>query len=276
MGAPHWFRVFKHKRRVARALAEVNSRRALGIQHNLDGKLVVSLTSYPARFETLAKTLRSLLLQSMQADKTILWIAHDAIDKLPADVLACQAQGLTIQATHELRSYTKLIPTLSAYPDAYIVTADDDIYYGADWLKDLVEAHHKSGAKVICHRAHEMALNDEKRPAPYSSWSHNTDKPAQSELIFPTGVSGVFYAPNCFDPRVLDQGLFQSLCPYADDVWFYWMHRLTGGCAQKIGGRRRILEWNMTPASDLRAYNVLENGNDVQINELIKTFGFPK
>lgn len=269
------FRRFKHKRRVARALAELNSRDITPVPHGLQGPLVVSLTSFPPRFDRLADTLRSLLVQSTKADHTILWVAQDDFDLLPPDVIACQALGLDIKTTTDIRSYKKLIPTLQAHPDAYIVTADDDVYYDADWLKDLVDAHHQSGAKVICHRAHKVLLKPDNTPAPYVDWAQNWDTAEQSARIFPTGVSGVFYAPDCFDPRVLDQDAFQSLCPYADDVWFYWMHRLTGGCAQKIGGKRRILEWDIQPDSDLRSYNVLQNGNDVQINALIKAFGFP-
>lgn len=275
MKLSQWFRSFKHKRRVARALAELATRAPQGAPHDLNGQLVVSLTSYPPRFDRLADTLRTLLLQSIRPDRTILWVAHDAFALLPPDVLACQTMGLEIKTTDDTRSYKKLIPALEAHLNAYIVTADDDVYYEANWLKELVEAHHKSGAKVICHRAHKLHLNTQHEPSPYTEWTHNLASDEQSHLIFPTGVSGVFYAPHCFDNRVLDQELFQALCPYADDVWFYWMHRLTGGCAQKIGGKRRILEWDMLPTSDLRSYNVLENGNDVQINALIKAFGFP-
>lgn len=275
MSGSDWFRRFKHKRRVARAMTELDTRHATSEPHGLDGKLIVSLTSYVSRFDMLAHTLRSLLKQSMQADQTILWVGHSDYDQLPDDVLACQAMGLTIKATEDIRSYTKIIPTLKTHPDAYIVTADDDVYYEANWLSDLVEAHHKSGAKVICHRAHKVGLDPHNMPKPYEEWTQNYSEAEHSRVVFPTGVSGVFYAPNCFDDRVVDQSLFQTLCPHADDVWLYWMHRLTGGCAQKIGGRRRILEWNMQPSSDLRSYNVLENGNDTQIKALIEKFGFP-
>jgi hypothetical protein len=45
------------------------------VPHNLPGELIVSLTSYPDRFPTLHKTVRSLLSQDMLADRTILWVA---------------------------------------------------------------------------------------------------------------------------------------------------------------------------------------------------------
>ncbi|MFD2814023.1 hypothetical protein ACFSYD_05000 [Paracoccus aerius] len=53
------FRAFKHRRRLARAQAEIVGRPdTSGRPHGLPGPLVVSLTSYPARFGTLALTLR--------------------------------------------------------------------------------------------------------------------------------------------------------------------------------------------------------------------------
>lgn len=265
----------KHKRRVIRNIEEISSRVVSPVPHGLDAKVVVSLTSFAARFENLHLTLKSLLLQTMAADETILWVGQSDFDALPQSILQLQDTGLRIEVTDDIGSYTKLIPALEAFPDAYIVTADDDSSYDKNWLKDLIDAHKSSGAKVVCHRAHYVKMRSPSEVAPYASWPHNITEPDQSPTIFPTGVCGVLYAPKCFDERVLDQAKFKALCPKADDVWFYWMHRLTGGSAQKIGGPKRIVEWTKDPEDGLRTYNVLNGGNDTQIKALIKEFGIP-
>src|SRR5690606_34955355 len=55
-------------------------------KHALPGRLIVSLTSYPARFKGLAKTLRTLLAQTVRPDRLILWVAHSDVIKLPKEV----------------------------------------------------------------------------------------------------------------------------------------------------------------------------------------------
>ena len=52
------FRQFKHRRRLSRAMADLAARPLnSGAPHGLSAPLIVSLTSYPARFGTLALTL---------------------------------------------------------------------------------------------------------------------------------------------------------------------------------------------------------------------------
>src|SRR6516165_1052567 len=58
--------------------------------HQLPGELIVSLTSYPARFGTLGLTLRCLLSQTIRADRTILWISNADASLLPSDVIRLQ------------------------------------------------------------------------------------------------------------------------------------------------------------------------------------------
>src|SRR5579864_6248399 len=102
--------------------------RRSGTPHGLPGTLVVSLTSYPPRFPTVALTLRCLLTQSIKPDHVILWIAHADEARLPPEVLALRALGLEIRSTEDLRSFKKIVPALRDFPDAFIVTADDDVY----------------------------------------------------------------------------------------------------------------------------------------------------
>ena len=104
--------------------------------HELGAPLIVTLTSYPPRFPTLGATLRSLLDQTVQADRTILWLAEQDLALLPDDVIVLKDFGLEIRTCADLRSYKKLIPALQAFPDAWFATADDDVYYRPDWLEE--------------------------------------------------------------------------------------------------------------------------------------------
>ena len=109
--------------------------------HWLPGRLVVSLTSYPKRFKGLATTLKTLLSQEVRPDFVVLWIYKDDAHLLPPNVLRLRSKGLSIRIVDvDMRSYLKLVPALAEFDDAYIVTADDDIYYPRDWLSMLVSA----------------------------------------------------------------------------------------------------------------------------------------
>lgn len=269
------FRSLKARWRSARARAEIDARRIDPAPHGLDVPLTVSLTSYPARYATLAPTLKALLRQTVKSDRTVLWLTYGDEKSLPSEVLALQAEGLTIATTENLRSYTKIIPALVAHPDSAIVTADDDVYYPPDWLEKLVVGYRQSGASVLCHRAHRLRLDAAGQPSPYGEWDWGLRAPDRSGLVFPTGVLGVFYAPDAFHPDVTRADIFREICASSDDVWLYWMHRLQGHRAAKVGGFNRILEWPSSQVTNLRQENLAGSGNDQAIAAMIARYGFP-
>ena len=64
-----------------------------GKPHPLPGRLIVSVTSFPPRFGTLALALRGILRQTVRPDQTVLWIAHKDMPLLPRNVLDLQTPG---------------------------------------------------------------------------------------------------------------------------------------------------------------------------------------
>lgn len=244
-------------------------------RHGLPGRLVVSLTSYPLRFHTLPLTLRCLLSQSVAPDEVVLWIGNEHRGALTEEVLALRSRGLAIRFCTDLGSYTKIVPLLGECPDAYVVTADDDVYYGPGWLETLV-AQERGRGEVLCHRAHRICVGPDHLPLPYRNWEIGTRCRKPSPLIFPTGNGGVLYPPGALHPDVADVELFRRLCPGADDVWLYWMMRRNGAVARKVGARRgRFLAWPGSQRVALWQTNVLRGGNDRCIRQLTAHFGFP-
>jgi hypothetical protein len=244
-------------------------------RHGLSRTLVLSLTSYPPRFPTLALTLRCLLCQSVRPDRTLLWIAPEDERELPRDVLALREYGLEIRTTRDIGPFTKIIPSLQAYPDAIIVTADDDLYYWRTWLEELTRAWSGSMKEIVCHRANRIVLNLVGRPRPYCDWPMGVTFQGRSVAVLPTGVQGVMYPPGSLSPTVLDSEIFMKLCPRADDIWLFWMARLVGSEFRSTGRGRRPCLWRNSQKAALFRVNVLQNGNDVQIEAMIDMFGWP-
>jgi hypothetical protein len=244
--------------------------------HSLPWPLVVSLTSFPPRYPTLHKTLRALLDQTVQADHIVLWIAKGDMEALPENVLALQAHGLTIRTCDDLRSFKKIIPALLEFPEAAIVIADDDVYYAPDWLETLVGATDPTSKTVVGRYTLVAQIAEDGTALPYSQWSEETRREARSGpagILFPVGIGGVLYPPGSLDKEVTNQAGFTSLCPYADDVWLFWMALRAGASHRHAGGRFPLTIWPSSQKVALKHENVANNRNDSQIQAMERRFG---
>lgn len=265
--------------RLRNALRELRSRPEPGgggsRKHGLPKPLIISLTSYRGRFDTLALMLKSILFQTVRPDVTILWVSPEDFPLVPESVLELRRYGLEVAASADLRSYKKIIPTLRNHKDCFVITVDDDVYYTADCIEQLAAAYDPAKKQVICRRAHRIVTEEDGSPAPYQKWKSEIKGPETSAWVFPTGVLGVLYPPNAFYEDVCDASLFSTLSPSADDIWLYWMWRMNDHVGSKLRGKLRILEWPGTQATSLYSENVIGNGNDRCIQNMIDRYGFP-
>lgn len=246
-------------------------------QHHLPQELIVSLTSHAPRFATLLPTLQCLLSQSIRPDKVILWIDEKDGTHLPQRIKNLEARGLTILKTgNEIGPYKKIIPALLEFPEAVIVTADDDLYYRPTWLEELVKSWNGSKRQIACHRAHRIRMLSPDQPMPYHQWEFETPGPLDATDIFPTGVGGVLYPPHSLDPQVTDEETFIRVSPKADDVWLFWMARRNGTAFHKTNVNKPLYNWPRSQIVNLYTQNIAHGGNDQKINAMISAFGWPK
>lgn len=234
--------------------------------------LIVSLTSYPPRFATLHLTLRSLLLQHLRPTRVILWIAFEDAERLPQDVILLQKEGLEIRYCEDLKSYKKIIPALEAYPNATVVTADDDIYYWSDWLDELIEQSQKYPQDVIAHRVHRLRI-ERNTILPYREWQENVQDQEALAANFPTGIGGVLYPSGCLHPDVMHKEAFMRLCSNADDVWLYWMARRNGRYIRRSGTTRIPYPWY--GSQEVALWKDNRTQNDLQIANMMQAYGNP-
>jgi hypothetical protein len=246
-------------------------------------KITVSLTSFPERMPEIHFTLYSLLNQSFKPDRIVLWLATEQFPNgeadIPAQVLKLRNSGLTINWCEDLRSYKKLVPSLSAFPDDIIVITDDDIYYPTDWLQKLYIQHQKTPNCIIGHRCHRIMLDKNGQPLPYKRWKHNNTliKPSYRNLL--TGCGGVLYPPHCLHPDIAKVDLFRKLAPYNDDIWFWAMAVLNNVKIRTFWNHhRRVLlvnperEMRQTDQFTLAKLNVVQDGNTKQMSEMIRYY----
>ncbi len=193
-------------------------------------RVIVSLTSFPARLEEVHYTLYSLLNQDLPLTAIKLWLIEEeydrprSVDSLPASLREMQQYGVEIcWVRGRIRSYAKLLPTLAAEPEAVIITADDDVYYPPDWASRLYREHLAHPQDIIAHRAHLVSYGTDRQMADYNAWPHCIAGGNCRYANFLTGVGGVLYPPHSLHPDVMKRELYQKLAPKADDIWFWAM-----------------------------------------------------
>lgn len=247
-----------------------------GTPHPLPGELVVSLTSHPPRYATLPMTLKSILDQKVRPDRTILWIAHQDWDALTPEILRLRDFGLSIERCDDVRSYNKIVHALDRFPEAFIITVDDDLYYSPENVRRLTQGY-VSGEPAICaRRAHRIARRPDGGMASYGIWEMGylsaPGEGARAADLFPTGIGGVLYPPRSLAPETSDRALFMQLCPTADDLWLYWMGRRAGSLYRQVGPVFPQIMWDGSQEVSLYATNA-SGGNDRQIAALEAHFG---
>jgi hypothetical protein len=247
----------------------LHSKEAGVSEFNANGEnIIVSLTTHNKRIYDVWLTIESLLNQTYKPNKLILWLAEDEFNEstIPIMLKRQQERGLEIGFCKDMRSHTKLIPTLKKYPDQVIITVDDDIVYPFDLVENLWMEYKRESNVVLCCRAHNMVFDKKNILLPYNQWQYEYQGQETSMLIFPTGVGGVLYPPHCFHEDITREDLFMKLCPYADDVWFKAMTLLMEIPCKKIRCREYVpIDGNQDIG--LWMYNVSQGKNDIQIKQ---------
>jgi hypothetical protein len=185
--------------------------------------VIISLTSYPARIDTVYLTIMTLLNQTYKPRAVILWLADEQFPNresdLPAKLNDLVQKGLTIRFCDDLKPHKKYYYTMVENPESYVITVDDDIYYPEKLVENLMNTSSKYPDTVVCTWGHVISPDESGDVYSADKWvySHKGTKP--SFRLIPTGVGGVLYPPHCLDNEVLNKDSIKSLCINADDLW---------------------------------------------------------
>ena len=247
-------------------------------------ELIVSLTSYGRRIRhTVYYSILSIFFQSHLPNRIVLWIDQDEIteEDLPEKLKKLRKHGLEIRYCPNLRSYKKLVPTLSLYPNSVIVTIDDDVVYSSHLLERLCHAYKLDPSRIYCTEGYFFELSSDGKPKKYNDWVIVNKKNLDgSKSIFPVGVGGVLYPPHSLSSEVAEVDRFTELCPDADDLWFWYMAKLNGTNHSFVPLSPNyysfdVLYQKFHRGSALNHTNKKESRNDIQLARLIECYGLP-
>lgn len=190
-------------------------------------QVIVSLTSFPAAISYATLAIRSILKGSVLPDKVVLYLTFSQFGEkgLPQELLKLAEDSPIFEIRNydkDIRSYRKLIPALQDFPDAVIVTVDDDVAYHRHMLRDIIRLHKEIPNAVLAHRAKYMKPDKPYRKWPKYRWYHFLFKKIHCGYKnIQTGVGGVLYPPHALKPDMLDVDLFTQIAPSTDDIWFW-------------------------------------------------------
>lgn len=242
---------------------------------NRDYNVVISMTSYPPRFNSIYYCLKSLCLQSVKPDKIIVYLGSDSsYDLLTSSMKSFEKYGIQFSFKNEnFKSHKKYYYAFSEFPNSLVVTVDDDVFYPRNWLKKLIRSHLKNPESICAWRVHKMVVENGKLQ-PYNSWFSEYRKCKEPSFsLFPTGVGGVLYPPRTFTKDVLDNDTFMSICENADDVWLKVLYTVNNKKVVWVPNNEvEMAETRSSQKVSLMQTNVIEERNDRFIRNVLEHF----
>lgn len=245
----------------------------------MDKKVIVSLTSYPKRIESVKRTVEVLLEQSFKREnyKILLHLWKDEFDdrqSIEKEFAFAPKENFAIVWVDEnLRSHLKIHYALKEYPECPIITVDDDVIYSPTMIQELWDGHLRFPKCIISRRVHLMTRSNEEVDK-YAEWYMECaefENVPRLDLVA-TGVGAVLYPAGIFDDEVLNKSVFMKECPYADDLWLKIMELRQGIPTVFVRGwdrdrsEEKFAKWGL-----FWAHNS-DGGNDAQLKRIIKRY----
>lgn len=239
-------------------------------------KIIVSLTSYPARIGTVWLTIETLLRQTVKPDEVILWLADEQFpDKgaLPEKLKLQVTRGLQIRfCEKDLKSHKKYFYVMQEYPEDIVILVDDDIFYPYDMIDKLMKMHAKYPLDICACTTQVIYPSIEAEPI---MWRNpKVDEPIihSSRVQVFTG-SGSLYPPHSLLENAFACDEIMRYCPHADDMWLTF---------KALGNGTKITsfqKWRSFPVmiyktgkNSLWNINYSEGQNDKQWNDMKEHF----
>ena len=245
---------------------------------NNTNTIYVSLTSYPVRIKDTYYTICSILAQTKIVNKIILVLTQeefpDGEKNIPSEILVLKEKGLEILwVDNNLKPHNKYFYTMQKYPQAAIITIDDDILYATDTIKKLVDSY-KKFPKAISALCTNKLITEYTKVHPYSQSIPCYDTYIHSPRFDLTaeGFAGVLYPPSILPKETFNIEVIQKCAPLADDIWLKYMELLGNipvVCAAKY---KDPIVISRTQKKALYKINKEQNQNDIQQQNIINYF----
>lgn len=236
--------------------------------------IIVSVTSYPARINEVVLAIRTMYRQSRLPDKVILWLGEEKFPNkfadLPEELLQLVSEkNLEIRWCEDIGPHTKYFYAFREFPDALVVTIDDDILYPPDRIENLYQCYLRFPKAVSAGRADFVPISEQGDMPPVTSWPEEVDAWVlqPSMQLYAMGVNCVLYPTALFAnvSELLDKETIRRVCPYADDLWLKAMEAVAGIPVVVAEPDQPLpISTEKSQETALYHYNCGKGGNNVQ------------
>jgi hypothetical protein len=230
-------------------------------------RLVVTLTTVPERMDKLAPVFRSLMDQTVRADRILLARPHHSRRSgVPYPALTPPFPGVDVIDCADEGPATKLLPALLAEPEAAILVVDDDVIYPVDFIEQMLAWHRKLPKAAIGWRGWQIVAGRHPKRFPHI-FATAVAEPTRADILL--GTWGYLIPPGSFDAQVHDFSGYPPGVRFVDDVWF-------SGHLARLGVERFVIPGKGLPieteASDLAALTFGPNSSGTNDLDAIEAF----
>lgn len=251
------------------------------IKINRNKKIIVSMTSFPARIHCVPSVLKSIFNQSELPYKIVLYLASEQFinkeNDLPQELVDFEKEGkIEIRLVDDdIRPHKKYFYAIQEFPNDLIITIDDDLIYNKKMIECLHQSYYMNPNCVSGVRSHIIAVDDNKNILPYEYWIKTASLfyniPNHQMLI--TGGAGTLYPANLFQTNqvkeLLNLELIKKLSLNADDLWLKAIELVNDIPVVLVDGANFDLTY--VPGSQdiaLCKTNINEKQNDKQLQSI--------
>lgn len=189
------------------------------------GKIFVTLTTYPARIESAYYAIYSILDQSVRPNKIILTLIKEEFPNgekdLPIEIQTLKEKGLEIiWGDENLRPHNKYFYSMQKYPNALIITIDDDILYPHDTIEKLINCYKKFPNSISALHTDKFNISNN-RLDNYSKAiiGFNQEIFIPKHDLLAEGYAGILYPASILPKETFRKDLILQCAPIADDIW---------------------------------------------------------
>lgn len=217
-------------------------------------KVIVSLTSFPARIEYVHLAIKSLMLQTYKADRIILWLAEEQFPdkKLPKSLTDLCENGLEIIWMHDIYGHKKYFyPVLNQKDDEVVITFDDDIIYPPKAIERLMRTHGQFKDCLVCERGQVINQKEVLNPGRWDTISSIGVKQPTYQMN-PSPGGGCLIPKGAFYKDACDEEKIRRLAYKHDDLWYMFM------CAEQGTKIIKTRKWH-------KPFSLVEGSQTVQM-----------
>lgn len=242
-------------------------------------KIIVSLTSFPARIRTIHLVFERIFKQTLLADEVHLYLSKLQFPLLEKDLtnelLGYRRLGLHIKWVEEdIRPHKKYYYVMQTNPEDLIITIDDDLIYDLDLIEKLYLSYLDFPHAVSAMRTHLITFDEKNSINPYRQWKNQYSGliSEPSMLLFSTSGAGTLYPPKCMHKELFNMQNIVELCVNADDLWLKVMQIMNNTPTVLVQPCKRLVYVDGTQEVSLKMTNMYENENDIQLKAIIDSY----